>query len=74
MTGFRGSDEVLEAEIQTLETLARIRIRRVARELHDLERDLRELKLERARRRARADGVSESSGMETVGAEADAGP
>lgn len=52
MTGFRGSDEGLDREIAAIERMARLRVRRVASEFHELERDLRELKRERARRRA----------------------
>lgn len=52
MTAFRGSDERLEREIETLEAIARLRVRRVASELRDIERDLAELRRERARRRA----------------------
>ena len=52
MTGFRGSDERLDREIATLEKIARLRVRRVTAELRDLDQDLRELKRERARRRA----------------------
>jgi septal ring factor EnvC (AmiA/AmiB activator) len=52
VSGFRGSDETLDREIETLEAIARVRLKRVAREMRDLDRDLRELKRERARRRA----------------------
>ncbi|MGA8665020.1 MAG: hypothetical protein WB809_08180 [Thermoplasmata archaeon] len=54
MTGFRGSDEQLDREIAAIEGIARVRVRRVAAELRELERDLRELKRERARRRGTA--------------------
>ncbi|MCI4352889.1 MAG: hypothetical protein L3K14_05810 [Thermoplasmata archaeon] len=54
MAPFRGSDEILDHEIETLEAIARLRVRRVARELRELDRDLRELRRERARRRAAA--------------------
>jgi hypothetical protein len=54
VSGFRGSDETLEAEIATIEAIARVRLRRVAREMEELERELRALKRERARRRAAA--------------------
>jgi hypothetical protein len=54
VTGFRGTDEQLDREIETVERMARVRTRRVAAELRDLERDLRELRRERARRRARS--------------------
>jgi len=52
MTGFRGSDEQLDREIETLERIARIRVRRVAGELRELDRYLRDLRQERSRRRA----------------------
>ncbi len=52
MTGFRGTDEQLDREIAAIEGMARVRVRRVATELRELDRDLRELKRERARRRA----------------------
>ncbi len=54
MTGFRGSDASLDREIATLERMARIRVRRVASELSEIDRDLRELRRERARRKAEA--------------------
>ena len=54
MASFRGSDDSLDAEIATLEGIARLRVRRYARDLDDLNRDLRELKAERGRRKARA--------------------
>ena len=49
---FRGSDETLDREIETLEGIARRRVRRYARDLRDLDRDLTDLKRERAKRRA----------------------
>ncbi|MCI4353903.1 MAG: hypothetical protein L3K06_00880 [Thermoplasmata archaeon] len=55
MGGFRGSDTTLDEEIATIEAIARLRVRRYARDLKDLERDLHELKVERARRRLRAE-------------------
>ncbi|MCI4331897.1 MAG: hypothetical protein L3K19_08670 [Thermoplasmata archaeon] len=55
MSGFRGSDETLEHEIVTLEEITRVRLRRYAREQRDLDKDLRELRAERARRKARAE-------------------
>lgn len=55
MTPFRGSDECLDREIEALEGIARVRIRRVARELRDIDRDLFELRRERARRRTVVD-------------------
>jgi hypothetical protein len=54
MTPFRGSDEQLEREISATERVARVRLNRAARELRDLEKDLRELKREKARRGAQA--------------------
>lgn len=52
MAPFRGSDEILDHEIETLEAIARLRVRRAARDLRELDRDLTELRKERARRRA----------------------
>jgi hypothetical protein len=54
MGGFRGTDEQLDREIEAVEGIARVRLRRAAREMRELDRDLRELKRERARRRADA--------------------
>jgi hypothetical protein len=54
MAPFRGSDEILDHEIETLEAIARVRLRRAAREFRDLDRDLAELRRERVRRRAAA--------------------
>ncbi len=65
MAGFRGTDEQLDREIAAIEGIARVRVRRVAAELRELEADLRELKRERARRRVRAEtptGVTEPVG------------
>jgi hypothetical protein len=52
MSSFRGSDESLDHEIETLERIARQRVRRYASELKDLDQELRELRRLRARRRA----------------------
>jgi hypothetical protein len=52
VSGFRGSDDVLDREIAAIERIARLRVRRAAEDLRNLERDLRELRAERARRRA----------------------
>ncbi len=52
MSAFRGSDASLDREIATVEAIARLRTRRAARELAELDRDLRELYRERARRKA----------------------
>lgn len=54
MARFRGSDETLDREIRALEEIGQVRLRRAARELRELDRDLRELKAERGRRRAAA--------------------
>jgi GAF domain-containing protein len=51
MASFRGTDECLEEEIATLEAIARLRVRRYARELKEVDHDLAELRAERARRR-----------------------
>lgn len=62
MARFRGSDETLDREIRSLEEIGRVRLRRAARELRELDRDLRELKTERARRRvaARTPGTADA--------------
>ncbi len=54
MSGFRGSDDALEREIAAIERTARIRVRRAASDLQELDRELRDLRRERARRRAEA--------------------
>ena len=54
MSRFRASDEQIDREIAALERLSRLRVRRAAADLKELERDLRELRRERARRRAAA--------------------
>ena len=54
MAGFRGSDESLDREIETLERMGRLRLRRATEALAEVDRDLRELRAERAKRRARA--------------------
>lgn len=66
MARFRGSDEHLDREIETLESIARVRVRRAAREMHELHRDLDELKRERARRRASASASLTETGRESV--------
>jgi hypothetical protein len=55
MAAFRGTDGCLDREIETLEAVARTRVRRAARELRDIDADLSELRRERARRRAAAE-------------------
>lgn len=70
MTGFRGSDDLLDREIAAIERIARLRVRRVAAELRGLDRDLRELKRERARRRADSElptEVAQSTAVESSG-------
>ncbi|HEV2166482.1 MAG TPA: hypothetical protein VGS23_05860 [Thermoplasmata archaeon] len=52
MGGFRGSDEALDREIETLERIGRVRLRRASEALQEVDRDLRALRKERARRRA----------------------
>lgn len=52
MPPFRGTDESLDREIAAAESIARVRVRRAAREVRELDRDLGELRRERARRRA----------------------
>jgi hypothetical protein len=52
MSPFRGTDDQLDREIAAAEQIARVRLGRATRELRDLERDLRELKRERAKRAA----------------------
>ncbi len=54
MSRFRGSDASLDREIATIERIARVRLRRVTAEMRELSDDLRELKRERARRKAGA--------------------
>lgn len=57
MTRFRASDERLDREIETLEIMARTRLRRAAADIRGIERDLADLRRERTRRRAVADGT-----------------
>ena len=52
MGRFRGSDAQLDREIGQVERIARLRLARAAAEMRELDRDLRELRRERARRRA----------------------
>ena len=52
MSSYRATDEQLDREIATLESIARIRLRRASAELRELDRDLRDLRKERARRAA----------------------
>ncbi len=52
MSSFRGSDGALDREIAATERTAKLRVRRVSAEVRELERDLHDLRRERARRRA----------------------
>jgi hypothetical protein len=60
MTGFRGTDDQLDQEIETLERIARLRVRRAATELRDLDRDLADLRRERSRRRAATSAAAQT--------------
>jgi hypothetical protein len=51
MASYRASDEAIEREIAALEQIVQVRLRRYVAEMRELDRDLRELKRERARRR-----------------------
>jgi hypothetical protein len=64
--GFRGDDATLDREIETTEAIARLRLRRAARELRELERDLRALRAEKARRKAAARVPGEEHAAEQV--------
>ncbi len=46
------TDRALDREIAAVEGIVRVRLRRTVEEMRELERDLRELKKERARRKA----------------------
>ncbi len=61
MSPFRGSDEQLEREIAVLEGIVRLRVRRTATDLRELERDLHELRRELKRRRGGAPAWSDES-------------
>ena len=54
MSPFRGDDETLDREISTLEGMAKRRLKRYTDDLRDLDRDLSDLRKERARRRAQS--------------------
>ncbi|MGI0140768.1 MAG: hypothetical protein ACREBT_06480 [Thermoplasmata archaeon] len=64
MSPFRGSDETLDREIETLEGIAKRRIRRYAADLRSVDKDLRDLRKERTRRRA-ATIISEPASTES---------
>jgi len=55
MSPYRATDEQLDREIAALEQIARVRLRRASAELNSIDKDLRELRKERARRAARAE-------------------
>lgn len=61
---FRGSDEQLDREIGQVERIARLRLTRAAAEMRALDRDLRELRRERARRKAASSTEGEISSSE----------
>jgi hypothetical protein len=65
MPPFRATDEQVDREIETLERMARMRLRRYAHEMRDVDRDLSELRRERARRRAAAEVPGTSEPVET---------
>jgi hypothetical protein len=52
------NDEQLEREIQVIREILQVRLRRYNRELHELERDLRELKILQRKRKAAETPVS----------------
>jgi len=60
MSRFRATDEQLDREIAALERIARIRLRRATSELNDIDKDLRELRRERARRRAEVPSAADA--------------
>jgi sugar-specific transcriptional regulator TrmB len=61
MTGFRGDDAQLDREIAALQGILRVRLRRTTKELSEVDRELKELARERARRRATYRGPDESA-------------
>ncbi|HTW55187.1 MAG TPA: hypothetical protein VMG36_01910 [Thermoplasmata archaeon] len=56
MSPYRATDEQLDREIAALERIARVRLRRATQELAGIDRDLREMRRERARRRGTVPG------------------
>ena len=52
MPPYRATDEEVEKELAALERIAQVRLRRYASEMRDIDKDLSELRRERARRRA----------------------
>jgi len=59
MTPYRATDEQLDREISALEQMGRVRLRRANADLNEIDRELRELRKERARRKAEVLVVSE---------------
>jgi hypothetical protein len=66
MPGYRASDEQVDREVETLERIARMRLRRYAQEMRELDRDLSELRKERARRRASAEVPASTPSVEST--------
>jgi hypothetical protein len=66
MPGYRASDEQVDREVETLERIARMRLRRYAQEMRELDRDLSELRKERARRRASAEVPASTTSVEST--------
>ncbi|MCI4325742.1 MAG: hypothetical protein L3K00_07705 [Thermoplasmata archaeon] len=66
MPPFRATDEQVDREVETLERIARMRLRRYAQEMRQLDRDLSELRKERARRRASAEVPTSTHAVESV--------
>lgn len=65
MSAFRGSDETLDREIETLRAIARVRLRRYAREQVALDQELRALLRERGRRRSAVGSTGTESSAAT---------
>jgi len=68
VSGFRGSDESLDREIDTVERLVRVRLRRANDDLKELEAALRELRRERRRRQAAQAGALGSEVVDSASA------
>lgn len=66
MTAFRGSDEALEREIATVESLVRVRLRRANEGLRELEVALDDLRRERRRRQVVATPTPMTRAAETA--------
>jgi len=66
MSTFRATDEQLDREIAALERIGRIRLRRASSELKEIDKDLRELRKERARRAARESEMISSEASVSV--------